>query len=296
MLQALERTIHGARQVKHQASLVPRRARALTTRTRQRAFGALGDQLGQGRISEGLRQSVVKRYLGRTPGWSGEAQHVTPQIFAFWTGKNPMSDNRARCLEAMRVVQQGVDVILVTPDNLHEWIVGDHPLHPAYERLAYVHRADYLRCYFMHHHGGGYADIKTPRESWESVFDRLNTNPGLLGLGFAEKSVEGVAQPGGLLEVALQLNYSRLVSNCGYIFRSGTPFTAEWLRRTEAKLTSVALQLPVNDGDIWGHGPGYPLRWTELLGEIFHPCNLAWLDWIGTDPRLELNTDTTTYR
>ena len=60
----------------------------------------------------------------------------------------------------------GVDLVLVTPDNLGEWLVDDSPLHPAYEDLSLIHRSDYLRGYLMHHHGGGYIDIKQPLGSW----------------------------------------------------------------------------------------------------------------------------------
>ena len=50
------------------------------------------------------------------------------------------------------------DVVLVTSDNLSSWLVS--ALHPAYTYLSFTHRADYLRCYFMHHYGGSYSDIK----------------------------------------------------------------------------------------------------------------------------------------
>src|SRR5690606_1936777 len=73
-------------------------------------------------------------------------------LYAFWTGNNELTENRLRCLESIKK-NSGVPFVLVTPGNLEEYIVNEHPLHPAYEYLSLIHRSDYLRCYFMHHHG-----------------------------------------------------------------------------------------------------------------------------------------------
>ena len=53
----------------------------------------------------------------------------------------------------------------MTPANLQDWVVAGHPLHPAYNDLSLVHRSDYLRAYLLHHHGGGYCDLKRPIKS-----------------------------------------------------------------------------------------------------------------------------------
>jgi len=55
----------------------------------------------------------------------------------------------------------GVKVELITSKNLTKYIKPEDPLPEGFQYLHYVHRADYLRTYFMHHYGGGYADIKT---------------------------------------------------------------------------------------------------------------------------------------
>ena len=87
-------------------------------------------------------------------------------VYCFWTGTNPMSDNRKRCLQNLKN-QIGVPVQLITPDNLGDYLLPAYPLHPSYQLLSETHRADYLRTYFMNFYGGGYTDIKeqTGREA-----------------------------------------------------------------------------------------------------------------------------------
>lgn len=54
----------------------------------------------------------------------------------------------------------GLPVELVTPKNLSDWVLPQHPLHRAYENLSLVCCSKYLRVSLTHHHGGGYCDLK----------------------------------------------------------------------------------------------------------------------------------------
>lgn len=56
--------------------------------------------------------------------------------------------------------QKTIPFHLITLDSLPPWIDPEIPLHPSFDHLSTIHRSDYLRCYFMHVHGGGYTDIK----------------------------------------------------------------------------------------------------------------------------------------
>ena len=94
-------------------------------------------------------------------------------IYTFWTGDNEMPENRKRCLYLIKKLSN-VDVILITKDNLNQYIL--EPLHPSYEYLSFTHRADYLRTYFMHFYGGGYSDIKETTGSWDKYFDILDSS------------------------------------------------------------------------------------------------------------------------
>ncbi|MCY1707013.1 hypothetical protein [Pannonibacter sp. SL95] len=219
------------------------------------------------------------------------------RVFAFWTGSNPMSEDRARCLASLSAT--GAQVILVTPDTLSDWLVPGAPLHPAYDRLSAVHRSDYLRPYFMHHHGGGYADIKFTRESWLPAFDRLEGSDAF-GIGYREGSPKGVAhihrhRLGGDLYIGtrragslanlmryryLRLNYKRLIGMCAYIFKPGTEFTQAWLDTVNARLDLAAADLARNPASTPrqandSQGPdvttAYPLPWSFICADVLHP-------------------------
>jgi len=62
------------------------------------------------------------------------------QIYCFWTGPNAMSDNRLRCLKQFKETC-GFPVQLVTPRNLHKFIIPSAPLHAAYPYLSETHKA-----------------------------------------------------------------------------------------------------------------------------------------------------------
>ena len=75
----------------------------------------------------------------------------TRRIWCVWAGTNEMSQNRAACLKSIRTTNGHLDVHLVTPSNIADFIVEGSPLHPCFELLSDVHRADYLHAYLMHH-------------------------------------------------------------------------------------------------------------------------------------------------
>lgn len=211
-------------------------------------------------------------------GLAGEA------IFCAWTGSTPLSASRAECLLSI-YRETHCPVLLLTPANLNSWVQAQAPLHPAFQFLSDVHRADYLRVYVMHHWGGGYTDIKRTSASWRPHFAALRAAPDAFGLGYGETGPQGVAPIPGPLGDALRANAHRLIGNCAYIFRRRTDFTRLWLEQTEALLDSRLTDLRDHPAqhpmDQWGvllpdgSVSQYPLRWTELLGEIFHPLVYA---------------------
>ena len=125
------------------------------------------------------------KYLELKTNQSGGTKDVPLRVFTFWTGSNPLTENRKKCLENIKTVI-GVPIILITKDNLSEWILKDYPLHEAYTYLSSVHKADYLRCYFMHHYGSGYTDIKYQTGSWLNSFNKLNNDTNAIGIGYKE--------------------------------------------------------------------------------------------------------------
>ena len=99
----------------------------------------------------------------------------------------------------------------MTVENLHEYILKDHPLHPAYEFLSETHRCDILRTYFMYHYGGGYSDIKIPNGSWVKGFEDMENDNSLT----AEALIYAYTFDGfSYYPIALWLHLQNKVRNC----------------------------------------------------------------------------------
>jgi len=216
-------------------------------------------------------------------GLSGNA------IFCAWTGATPMSSRRAECLLSI-YRETNCPVLFLTPYNIPKWELADSPFHAAYPYLSETHKADYLRCYFMHHFGGGYSDLKLTSQSWLPLFEAVRKSSSAMAIGYPETRPTAVAPCGGTIEAELRMNFDQLIGNCAYIFRKRTPFTAKWMSLTNALLDSKLEMLknrPARDprdhtGFVLPNGEvsQYPLGWTELLGNIFHPLAYEFRDFI----------------
>ena len=97
---------------------------------------------------------------------------LNKNIFCCWTGSNSLTPNRVYNLNQLRAVSK-CNITFITKDNLHEYILNEHPFHPGYEYLSETHKADYLRTYLMHFLGGGYSDIKQTTGTWINAFKSL---------------------------------------------------------------------------------------------------------------------------
>ncbi len=218
----------------------------------------------------------------RPPSELGGPSELPRKIWVFWTGSNPMSDVRRAGFDAMVASNSDIPIVLVTPDNLHEFIVEGAPLHPAYENLSLVHRSDYLRAYFLHHYGGGYSDIKPLLDSWVPHFEALEVSDAWVH-GAALRTPYEVGSGGERIGWHLQRYYRNLVSSGTVIMRSHTPLTAEWLREVERKLDYAAPALAECPGDVLGEEPAYALSWMELLGDVLQPLTLKYSEHVLID-------------
>jgi hypothetical protein len=206
-------------------------------------------------------------------------------IFCFWTGDNPMSEARTASLKQMAEIT-GCTVQLITKDNLKDWEVEEDPIHLAYEFLSAVHRADYLRAYFMCHYGGGYSDVKKPTGSWKKAFDVLTRYETLWVVGYPEADEGCIAciDDKGLYK-KMQSVYWRMVGNGSYVCRKGSPLVNEWLTQVHTLLDE---KLPMLHAYPAPHprahsqeDPRYALQWTELCGHIFHPLVYTYIDHVA---------------
>lgn len=168
-------------------------------------------------------QSFLSQY-NSTASSNNLARYV---VYSFWTGENKMSEDRKKCFDSMKNID--IPIKLITPNNIQEYVLDDHPLHEAYDYLSLVHKSDYLRCYFMHHYGGGYADIKYYDKKWHRSFSRLNKNSNKWCIGYNEINKNSVAPIGGTLGKELRKFYPKVIGNCSYIFKAKTAFTDEWI-------------------------------------------------------------------
>lgn len=207
-------------------------------------------------------------------------QPLERRIFCFWTGDNEMSENRLDALASLREKAE-VEIVLVTPANLEKFILTDFPLHKGYQYLSAVHKSDYLRCYFMHHYGGGYSDVKAPGGSWKSSFDKLEKQTYKWIAGYREIGKRGAAQvEHPILAMDLINNWQLLIGNGAYICHPYTPFTADWYNELHHRMDIYYRQLSEYPGNILGNNEGYPIPWTGILGQIFHPLCLKYMDGI----------------
>ena len=190
-----------------------------------------------------------------------------------------MSVNRLNALLSI-TMNSGCSVHLITKNTISRWELPSEPFHPAFQYLSETHKSDYLRAYLMYHYGGGYTDIKPTIKDWSEAFKKLRKSR-LYGLGYPEIGPHGVAPVGGEQEKILKENYIKLIGLCAFIFRPKTEFTLEWISKTHQLLDEKMPQLIENPAKHpqdqlgirfqSGEISKYPLKWTELLGNIFHP-------------------------
>lgn len=207
---------------------------------------------------------------------------VDKVIYCFWTGDNEMSENRKRGYQSL-IENSGIEVRLITPKNLNNYILPDYPLHPAYEYLSLVHKSDYLRCYFMHFHGGGYQDIKPNYNNWENAFHKIINDKEKYVLGYTELSGKGMGRGQGKIDKDLQYYYKSCIGTGGFICRSNTQFTSEWYKELNRRMDLYLKKLIKNPGDIKGRNKGYPIKLLAILSQIWAPLCLKYKDRIIHD-------------
>lgn len=282
-----DRALNAAKQTKHRLFVIRKHARRAAQRTGVHGTNIVYRQFSRMRPHRYVDGRYPGTFVDRpSPGPASPGQ-VDNTIYCFWTGRNELTPNRARNLQRIRDTNPSSDVVLVTPDNLAEFLVPGHPLHPAYDDLSLVHKSDYLRTYFMHHHGGGYTDIKESPGAWLPLIESLRRNPGKWAVGYPELSVDMCSQLPGRLGRDLKIHHRRIIGLGAFIMRPRTPFTTEWYEELHARLDSYADALAKNPGDERGTNPGYPIPWTGILGDIMQPLCLKYRDRLVLDDRIK---------
>ncbi|MFB9120324.1 capsular polysaccharide synthesis protein [Bergeyella porcorum] len=245
-------------------------------------------------------------FLANTPPSTYKGEKAPEVIYCFWTGDNPLTENRKKGLETLEKTA-GIPVKLITPQNLSEYIKPDFPLHKGYKFLSYIHRSDYLRCYFMHHYGGGYADVKPFEHSWKPAFEKLNKHKNKYIIGYPELLYGGITPVNHsfLPDKSVYIDYEQkkdseekvfkdlekhtplLIGSCSFICKPNTPITKEWYDELHKRMdiaydslkkfneeeenTFIYYDMKYPEKD-----KGYPIPYFHLLGQIIHPLQLKY--------------------
>lgn len=142
----------------------------------------------------------------------------------------------------------------------------------------------------MYHYGGGYADIKDYFHSWIPAFEKLDSSNNAYVLGYPEVGFEGAAFQEITNEELIkdiQNYWCLLIGNGAYICRPHSRFTAEWYSESRRRLISLSQALSKHPAqDPRGNNPDYPIRWSYMLGAIFHPLCLKYNDHLLKDKAL----------
>jgi len=214
-------------------------------------------------------------------------------IWCFWFGEQRSLD-REKCLTRLKDLNK--NLILITEKNYKKYENLADPYHSALNFLSSTHKSDYLRAYFMHHYGGGYTDIKYFNQSFEPFLENLYRTP-KLGIGAIEESSLDIANCFETLKIRHE--FKKFIGCGNFAFKKNNNFTKEWLNNVELILEKNKNLLIKNPGSYHPRAVrsgaqgtdlkprGYPLEWTEIMGNIFHPLVYKYSDWIAKDyPRL----------
>jgi hypothetical protein len=202
------------------------------------------------------------------------------RIFTGWASNSDVPPNRQIALLSV-VKNTDCAVVYLNSRSMYDWEFPEFPFHPAFPYLNDVHKMDYLRVYTLHFYGGGYTDIKFTTKSWRPFFDLLE-NSSAYGLGYTEIGPHGVATVGGDLEEEMKENYTDLIGVCSLIFKRRSEFTQEWYEKTcdvlDVNLKALKDSSAQTPTDSLEDGRGYPIKWTGVGGDVFHPLIYAYKD------------------
>ena len=281
------------RQVKHAGFVASKGSRATMKAASTQLTSALWHSQETRRPYLYTAGMYRRSFLNWDAAHSDGQGEVPRRIFTLWTGDGPLPEVRQRGLDALQDTLHGIEVVLVTPENMHKWIVPGHDLHPAYQNLSLVHRSDYLRAYLLHHHGGGYSDVKAPNHHWGPAFEQL-AHDDLWLIGYPERSTQWVAQLPRQLGRDLKRNYRIVPGGGSFVARADSTFTREWMAELERRLDYLGPLLEQHPGGVRNEVLEYPVSWNDLLAKIIHPLALKHHGRVAV--REDLLPDLTNYR
>lgn len=218
-------------------------------------------------------------------------------LFILWLGEEEINEERQKAIDNLPE-----NKVLITKQNLGNWVKEGFPLHPAYEYLSTIHKSDYLRCYLLYHYGGGYSDIKYNNINWAEAFSKINKDPETMLLGVKTHkghTIARIEEWGEDIEKMIIDHIDKLVSCCFFVCKAKNLIVEEWYKELNNRLDlflpcllknpsqftrecfhpqlGYALEKPIWEDPDTNKKTQYPLSWNIILAQIFYPIQLKYL-------------------
>ena len=160
-----------------------------------------------------------------------------------------------------------------------------YPIHKSFNLLSGVHKSDYMRAYLLHYYGGGYHDIKHRDDSWQDCWSDWLFDENIWIYGRRENNRRAIGYPPNARHI--QNHYNKLVTMGWVICKPNTTYTETLLHKIDdvldKKYSELVAHPGYNSAGYYHENPfqmveenNYPLRWLEILGEIYHPLMLQY--------------------
>jgi hypothetical protein len=215
---------------------------------------------------------------------------VPKVVFIFWfSHKDYIPNFTTRRFNSLKSLIENikVPVIIITNENYKNWEIKENPIHEGFKYLSGNHKSDYLRAYLLCYYGGGYHDIKWREKSWENEWDKF-IDPNVWLIGRRELNENCIGYNPENNEEYIQKEFNKLITMGWVISTPKNEYIQTLLNKINKKLDDKIeiLKLKSAPNPRCGIGNGcdkneYPFRWLELMGEIFHPLLLNYIEHIN---------------
>jgi hypothetical protein len=219
-------------------------------------------------------------------------------LFILWMG-GELTENRKKSIETIKKNTK-CNVLLINKENINKYILKDYPLHKGFKYLSSIHQADYLRCYLMHHYGGGYSDLKKAIHSWIPSYKKIENDKNIWAVGLiggypsiinCEEDYNGDDK----LKDKLKKNHKNLIGISYFIYKPRTPLTQEWYNNLNNRMDYYYEDLkkhpskypreskngsPIPSWEGGKQNTKYPLLWSDILGNINFPLQIKYINHI----------------